>query len=62
MEMLRLGYINPGVLILVVMEYGLRRSNISNINDMFVLILVVMEYGLRQRLKDYLKYTDYDRS
>ena len=38
------------VLILVVMEYGLRpscfRSNFAN--NVCVLILVVMEYGLRQ--------------
>ena len=34
------------VLILVVMEYGLRRSSIS-LGMLMVLILVVMEYGLR---------------
>ena len=38
------------VLILVVMEYGLRQTRTS-FNPDLVLILVVMEYGLRQTLK-----------
>ena len=36
------------VLILVVMEYGLRRSVLLSIKKARVLILVVMEYGLRR--------------
>ena len=35
------------VLILVVMEYGLRRISLAECSDYEVLILVVMEYGLR---------------
>ena len=35
------------VLILVVMEYGLRRLDFYLLTPMQVLILVVMEYGLR---------------
>ena len=36
------------VLILVVMEYGLRHKKLESIGRGRVLILVVMEYGLRQ--------------
>ena len=35
------------VLILVVMEYGLRPKELKSISVFSVLILVVMEYGLR---------------
>ncbi len=38
------------VLILVVMEYGLRRLSTISSGPLLVLILVVMEYGLRPSL------------
>ncbi len=43
----RLSEVGTKVLILVVMEYGLRPVRIMESKVCFVLILVVMEYGLR---------------
>ena len=41
------------VLILVVMEYGLRQTESVSFQTSVVLILVVMEYGLRLQIDSY---------
>ena len=46
------------VLILVVMEYGLRQENYVRIQMPLVLILVVMEYGLRPHRLGSIKATE----